>query len=390
MKSFTYLCPYCFERQKINNVKFRCSNKQNCALEEDPVYSKFKGFSSPQKMQKVFSLPKQPLLRMPKKGRCPSCGIFTPNIICANCHSQLPLNIDSIGDRIIAVIGAKDAGKSHYITVLINEIKRELVYDFNFSLRFANDHTYVRYENEFRKPVYTDKRTIDTTNTALVNRAVGEPLIYTLTFHKEQKRFKKDREVILSFFDTAGEDLNDEDIMATVNKYIYNSSGIIFLLDPLQLPYVRRSLPQGTPLPQINTESETIINRTINLIRKANQVRPGAQIDIPVAVSFSKIDALTALLDASSALRHPSRHRELGKIDPGDFENVSMEIESMLRQWEGHDFAQQIAVHFKHYAYFGLSALGCNPHGSNIIDEVRPFRVEDPLFWLLWKTGVLD
>lgn len=385
----SYLCPYCFERQKINNVKFRCSNP-HCALEEDQVVTKFYGFATPQMRRKAFRLPKQPLLRMPKEGRCPSCGTLSRNIICAHCHSQLPNDIDTVEDMIIAIIGAKEVGKSHYITVLIEELRKKLSSDFNFAFGFCTDQTNIRYLNEFRRPVYDEKRTITATHTALVNRSVREPLIYILSFHKDKSKFKIKKNVILIFFDTAGEDLNQEDTMSTVNKYIYNSSGIIFLLDPLQLPYVRRSLPQGIPLPQINTESESIINRTINLIRNANRVRPGAQIDIPVAVSFTKIDALAPILDASSALRHPSRHRELGKIDPGDFENVSMEIESMLRQWEGHDFAQQIAVHFKHYAYFGLSALGCNPHGSNIIDEVRPFRVEDPLFWLLWKTGVLD
>jgi GTPase SAR1 family protein len=383
---FSYLCPYCFERSKINNVKFRCTNEY-CTPEEDSVVSK--RTMSRKIMKKAFRLYKKPFLRMPKKWRCPSCQAISTNRICPRCHSQLPNDIDKVDSMIIAVIGAKNAGKSHYITVLIQELKNQLSADFNFAIRALTDKTSDRYDKYFRRPVYEENRVIDATQTALVDRSVMEPLIYELKFHRSVTNLKTKKIVDLIFFDTAGEDLNDEDIMSTVNKYIYTASGIIFLLDPLQLPEVRRSLPPGTPLPDINTESETIISRTINLIRRANKIPPGAQIDIPVAVSFTKIDALEPILAPASALRFPSRHRENGRIIPSDFDSVSMEMESVLRDWQGNDFAQQLAVHFKHYSYFGLSALGCNPHGTKVIKEVRPFRVEDPFLWLLWKAGVI-
>ena len=48
------------------------------------------------------------------------------------------------------------------------------------------------------------------------------------------------------FFDTAGEDLNDEDTMSTVNKYICKSAGIVFLLDPMQIPAVVSQLDEST------------------------------------------------------------------------------------------------------------------------------------------------
>ena len=48
------------------------------------------------------------------------------------------------------------------------------------------------------------------------------------------------------FFDTVGEDLNDEDTMSTVNKYICKSAGIVFLLDPMQIPAVANQLDEST------------------------------------------------------------------------------------------------------------------------------------------------
>ena len=41
------------------------------------------------------------------------------------------------------------------------------------------------------------------------------------------------------FFDTAGEDLNSEEIMSSVNKYIIQANGIILLIDPLQFDSVK-------------------------------------------------------------------------------------------------------------------------------------------------------
>ncbi len=38
-------------------------------------------------------------------------------------------------------------------------------------------------------------------------------------------------------------------------------------------------------------------------------------------------------------------------------------------------------------AFFGLSALGCNPDELNgTVPIVAPMRVEDPFLWLLYKN----
>ena len=189
--------------------------------------------------------------------------------------------------------------------------------------------------------------------------------------------------------------MDAEDTMLNVNRYIFNSSGIIFLLDPLQLSGVReRLLSLGTTLekdlPSINTEMETIISRTIRLIRKANGLKANEKIKIPLAVAFSKIDALAPILDKSSYLLTKSNHSEYGKFDVGDSENVQMEIESLLSTWSGNDLLQQVSVNFDKYGFFGLSALGCNPGAAQKIANVSPHRVEDPFLWLLWQYKLIE
>lgn len=394
-----YVCPFCFNKSDLYKVEFRCSSdSKKCPPEPDELLSDFLGLASSRMMPKVIKLPepannveKLNLLRMPREASCPHCKEKSSTRICPKCHSELPFTIGDYKDLIFAVIGAKEAGKSHYISILIDKIMKEVGAAFNCSLQALNDATIHRYRKDFYNPLYKRREVIKATISGMADANVRVPLIYTLSFMGKGlfQKNKINEVVTIVFFDAAGEDLDSEDTMSTVNKYICNSQGIIFLLDPLQLPIVRTSLPTGTPLPNENTEIEDLLSRTANLIRKARKLKRNELIDIPIAVAFSKIDAVRPLIDPSSCLNYPSKHIAEKAFDMGDFEDVNGEMESLLREWSGDQFDQQIRSSFKDYAYFGLTSLGCNPHGGQKILKLRPQRVEDPFLWLLWKQNIL-
>lgn len=392
-----YICPFCFEKNNLYDVKFRCSNQPGrCAPVPDKIISKFRGLSAPKNMQRIVSIPaptnkmeKLKALKMPRSAFCDACHEKTTKRVCPNCHSELPHTIGEYKDLIFSVIGAKEAGKSHYIAMLIEKIKNEIGLNFNCNLHPLNDDTIKRYRTGFYNPIFRNKQVIQATRSAKADFNVRNPMIYTLSFMgKGLFRKNKIRDVAtIEFFDTAGEDLDDENTMAVENKYIYNSSGIIFLLDPLQLPSVRDLLPSNTDLPNENSEADDLVARSANLIRKANNLKATDLIDIPVAVAFSKIDALKPILDPSTCLNYPNKHN--GTFDLGDFKDVSGEMESYIIEWAGANLIQQLKSNFKNYAFFGLSALGCNPHGTQKIKNLRPNRVEDPFLWLLWKYKLI-
>ena len=381
----TYVCPYCFEKNDLMKIEFRCKNNPaKCPPVNDAALAAFENVSS--KMAgKVFpaSTNGKNGFRLPKDAECPHCKDISSTRICSTCHNELPFTIGDYADYVFAIIGAKEAGKSHYIAVLINAIRNEIGVDFDANLHPINDATIKRFREEFYNPIYRDKTTIRATRSARADIRVRLPLIYTLSFMGKKlfggKKIKK--VATMTFFDTAGEDLDDSDVMRTENKYIYNSQGIIILVDPLQLPAVRDQLAgKGVDLPTQNTEIQDILDRTATLIRRALKLKPHDLIDIPIAVAFSKCDALSSLLE-DSALEHPSNHS--GYFDKADFEDVHGEIEARLAEWSGEYLCNQLAGHFKHYAFFGVSALGCNPGGSQKISSVRPLRVADPFLWLL-------
>ena len=54
---------------------------------------------------------------------CLKCKNPTDKRLCPECHMSLPSQIEEIKNRIFAVVGSADAGKSHYISVLIKKIE---------------------------------------------------------------------------------------------------------------------------------------------------------------------------------------------------------------------------------------------------------------------------
>jgi hypothetical protein len=286
---------------------------------------------------------------VPKQATCPSCKEISRKRICQTCHSELPDTLGDYTDLVFAVIGAKEAGKSHYIGVLIDQIIKQLSGSFNWNLEPLNDATIRRYREDFYKRIFDQHITITFTQSARADINVRTPLIYTLSFWGKNwlGRERVSNLVTLVFFDTAGEDLDAEDLMRTENKYIYNAAGIILLLDPLQLDAVRDKLPKNVPLPSKNTESQDILTRVTRLIRSAKGLKATAAIDIPIAVTFSKMDALdsSSLLDPSSNFKADSKHQ--GHFNLAEFNSVNTEMEALVREWSGEGLLAQLKHNFK-------------------------------------------
>ena len=383
------LCPYCFEYFHIKDTPYRCISPQSvCEWEKDDVYEKFWGDS--RKRGRVLVPEGKFSERFQNQKRCDKCENITHKRLCPHCRKELPAPTGEYKNHIYAVIGGANAGKSHYISILINQIRNELGPKMNLLLDALDDDTRDRYKDEFYKPIFEKHTVIQKTQSGTTNKAVRMPLIYSVSFTKDTL-FEKNKIVkylTLVFFDTAGEDLNSEDTMAIVNKYIYRSDGIIMLIDPLQIHQVRDKLAGKIAMPEgISAESIDILSRTTHLIEKGRGLKPTEKIKIPLAVTFTKMDAVDELLDESMQLKHQSQHQN--GFDTDDAVAVSSEMKSLLITWGEQAIVHMAETRFKDYEFFGLTALGCNPHKDSKIPKVAPRRVEDPFLWLLSKSGIL-
>lgn len=364
-----YICPRCFEKQDISEVEYICTNtnrNNRCSRQQE-------------------GLPFRPAdIKHPV---CDVCGQRLTVRVCPKCGFELPMNIESTDTYPIAIIGAKECGKSNYVAVLINELKNEVGRAFNCSLMACGDKTINRYRSDFYNPLYRQKTCVRGSDAGDV-----DPLVYSLLFQKKGGLFKKavNNSISLTFYDTAGENLDSQDSMMTFNKYLAHASGIILLLDPLQLPLVREQLGDTIRLPEENTDVTEVLNRTIDVVRQQRGLNSiNKKIEIPIAIAFTKIDAVQPLIDPSSCLNNDSVHIKEGVFDRNDFNDENEEMQSLVDAWMGQELYQLVSMNFERFGFFGLSALGSNPDLNNMISKFRPFRVPDPFLWLLAERKII-
>lgn len=394
----TFICPFCFEQHKIQDVQFRCTNRR-CKDVPDVEITRYENgdISIPKMGKTAFKNPARGL-SIPKSAKCPECESATYARVCPSCHNKLPESTLLGKDMIISVVGSRDTGKSHFVGVIINELIERISVKFGGAMEGFDD-TMARYKAGAYQKLYLDMQKLDLTKSSVqdVNNGAYRPLIFTLKLKHKAFMREQIESFTLVFFDTAGEDLNDEDTMSTVNKYICKSAGIIFLLDPMQIPTVRNQLKNDIVARASSvdwkqaTEPADIMTRVSTLIRNDRQMKAEQKIDIPVAAVFSKFDVIAHLIPEGSTILETSPHCSEKVFDMSDWHNVDSEIRSLLTEWGAEAFMAQVDVNYTNHSYFAVSALGMgnNPKEDRKIDKPRPHRIEDPLLWILKENGVI-
>ncbi len=405
-----YTCPYCFTEHDFSEVEFRCVNNFCEAKEQDEQYAKYLGMkkeSMPMTnaaFKSTANLPK--LFRshyMPMWENCPHCGTKSSVRICPNCHNELPEGLQDNEDMIIAIVGSRDTGKTHFISVLINELQKRICPTvFNGTFNPMNDAVYHHYRDNFYNKVYVDKELMDLTKTGNQRgeSVVRKPLIYEMMIPLDEKG-RRVRKFTFVFYDTAGEDLKNESVMKTVNRYICKASGIIFLLDPLQIMELRLNMDEDAIRSSSSIRAdeiepqEMVLQRIANMIREEKGMKKTQKINVPTAIAFSKFDVLKTLFPKGSIVLEPSSYLREGELDKTEWFTVNSEIEAMLKECGAAGFAKNVELMFKKFTYCTVSALGQQPvvaksGGPKKLASIpRPHRVEDPFLWLLKENGVI-
>jgi hypothetical protein len=364
-------CPYCYTEHLITDCGLKCS------------------YNAPGKKNKrcISGIKKDKSGWIPSYNikKCIKCKEAAPQLFCSEVNKEIPIEFLSIRNLPIALLGAKASGKSNYIGVLVNEIRKEMSGPFNCSLSLTcSQESKQAYDDLYYRPLYEAGITVNATDAGVE----VPPLIFPLRFLDAKSRIIN--AVGLTFYDTAGENLNDKNVMHKFNRYITNAHGIILLLDPLQVPNIRNKLADNgfTALPAQNTEIYDVLTVIIEVIRSVKKIK--GKIPIPIALVFTKTDVLEKykLLPQDSCLRSESGHIKRGAFIRSEFESTSIHIQTLIDNWLDADLLNNIKQ-FKRYMFFGVSSLGGNPAGTKIRGGIHPRRVLDPLLWLLAEKNYI-
>jgi hypothetical protein len=319
-----------------------------------------------------------------KQGQPVRCACNAPTRpVCPRCHSDLPQRFADAPSRSMALIGTKSSGKSHFIAVVLHELEHRIGPAFSGSLMMLDDSSRRRVDEEMHPRLYGDGIVLEASQSARNQAsAVGEPLTSRLTLGRDGNAKHSN----LVFFDAAGEDLINLDIMEREGRYVTQSDGLLLLIDPLQVPSVRDDLEGSIDLPPLTADVYSMLGRLAGLLREARGIPPKKQIDVPLAIAISKIDALRGLLPDTHPVFSSPMHD--GRFDPAVSRNISEALRADAVGWIGDRMDSFLKQEFADYAFFGVSSLGENPVGGRLRNGVSPYRVEDPVLWMLdqWKA----
>ena len=408
--AFILTCPFCYERFSRDQIEFRCENTQlSSCRENDPKLANYFGASNqyagrviPNKTwagtlrSKDISGFLGKLTRMayvPEQVRCDNCNYPSRKRICPKCHNELPTLFHQAESHIISIIGARDSGKTHYITVLINELlqKGHHLDIQTIPQDVGEDRAQItskRYLEFYKKPLLGRKEQLGQTQK---NAKDLYPLVYQIS--SGQKQFGKTKALYLVFYDTAGENFTDKEELKKLANYVINSSGIIFLLDTFRIPHLNQVLTKkGLTITNVDNTFRDIFGQLHQLLEQYGVLKLGAKCNIPMAVTFSKIDEVIKnnLLEddiQEFTIRRESAYLRTKLYSGQEIEEVNNDMRALLSQWNEGGFVAEVERSFSKTAYFGVSALGSTPVNGQLRQDVNPHRVMDPLLWILDNLG---
>ncbi len=381
-------CPYCYRPLPVKEIMYRCVGRigptgKKCERKIDPVLSRQTGDNATQ-------FPAFPDDGRKRHAVCPHCQGSTEQHICRYCHSTLPVHFGRADNRQIALVGAKESGKTVYMTVLLHELMHEVGRRLKASVLGADDHTRELFFYDYEQRLYERRELHEQTRTAAANPAGIRPLVFSLSLEVRRFHRRQLRRTLLSFFDTAGEDLISTESVAFNTRYLHSADGIILLLDPMQL--------KGTPGPSsLPTDSGSdpmaVLDRITAQLHTSPTAKKSGRINKPLAVVFSKMDTMDEALPPEFQVQRYSSSETT--FDEADSLAVDAELRELLVGWHSSSMENLLDTNYRRYRFFGVSALGESPtrdeNGSQRIagDLLRPRRVHDPFLWLLNELRTL-
>ena len=382
------VCPFCFHKFNRSDVEFRC-NIGRCEKKNDPELEKFWGTKQ---ITGVHIKPSKSFMgsmlnSAPNSAKCPKCGVNSYSPICPRCHNHIPMEMVKKKGYIISIIGARSSGKTNYIATLINELFNNLCHLADLGTNAVNItddskfYTQHRYENDFFSILYKKKQCVPQTDINDPRSRI--PLIYNLTNHGKN--------IYLVFYDTAGENFADVKNIAGNVQYINESDAVIFLLDTFGIPYVHDKLNLKN---DIVLRYNKIVDNLLTYFRESDPAIREAHFKKPMALVFSKIDAILSNEDkfedtalAGMSITNNSNYLDGSPIILSDFDSINVSMQGALSMWGEQNFLNNIKNNYKNAKFFGVSALGGQPDKLNNIATIKPYRVLDPLVWILHELG---
>ncbi|MGA5301108.1 hypothetical protein ACPCHT_14335 [Nucisporomicrobium flavum] len=382
-------CPYCYQRIDGSRLWYQCTGRgspgrKGCTPAKDEARANLTGFREP--VRPSFP-PTSKVSFGPSKANCPTCGAESGIRACPKCHTPLSSNFGASESPLIAMVGAKGTGKTVFLTVLAHELLNGLRRRFGADVRMTGVDRQALIGG-FVGEVFSGQQLMPQT-AATVDGRQAPTVFEWRQQHRVANMLNRFRTTFLSFYDTAGEDLNSSDKTHDLT-YLGAADALILLLDPFMIQQARNQIQLPKEAVRSEQPAIDVLNRVTEKLRVQHSIKSSKRIKIPVAVAFAKIDAFFDVLGPDHPLlRVPAQS---GPYDETAGQDTHEQVKALLHQWGADDIDTHLEYNYANFRYFAVSALGSPPdYASSTIDArgVHPFRVAEPLLWLLSQFNVV-
>jgi hypothetical protein len=305
---------------------------------------------------------------------------------------------------LVGMVGGKGAGKTVYLSVLYHELCTTVRRRFLADIRLTGDQqggagSPRQWLENYVEQLFTHRKLFE--QTAESPGGLRAPVV--IEWRQPHRWLELPRlgprrfgTTVLSFYDAAGEDLTSQDRVHT-QAYLGVADGLILLLDPWQLPGAMDRIDVPAAAVREAEPPLEVLNRITELLRVTHGVKASRRVKVPLAVVFAKMDAFFPVLGGNHPLLvKPAallRHDQVAGYDETAGQDTHEHVRSMLHEYGADDIDAHLMHNYAIFRYFAVSALGATPdYTAKAVDPggVQPFRVEEPLLWLLKGFGVID
>ncbi len=397
----TVACPYCYHLINKRKLAYQCLGRgvpggPRCAKREDEhrqqltnvrtaAYPTFvPPISLAQSGRPFFSF---------RQAACPHCGGRTGVRACPFCHTPLSSTFAESRSPLVGMVGGKGAGKTVYLSVLYHELRTTVRRRFQADIRLTGDQhggagSPQQWLENYEQQLFQQGRLFEQTAAAL--NGLRAPVVIEWRQPKRRLGVATFGTTVLSFYDAAGEDLTSQDEVHT-QAYLSVANGLVLLLDPWQLPGAVDRIEVPASAVRDAEPPLEVLNRITELLRVSHQVKASRRVKVPLAVVFAKMDAFFPVLGGNHPLL--AKPAAVPGYDEPAGQDAHEHVRAMLHDYGADDIDAHLTHNYATFRYFAVSALGAAPdYAAEKIDAggVQPFRVEEPLLWLLNGFGVID
>jgi hypothetical protein len=309
---------------------------------------------------------------------------ITTKRLCPYCHNDIPQSAGFAPSTIISFVGASQAGKSVYLTSLVHTLKTLTPRNFHIFCTPINNEMGRKFKLAYEEPLIENGCLLDPTQ----REKQQEPFIFTFSFADGTMP-----EINIAFFDIAGEGMIDNTYMDIYASHIRNSSGVLFLVDPMQFRAIGKKIVIKNGLDYDVNSTDEPVEVLSGLVEDYIYKQASGVSQIPTAVVLTKTDLLRPLQAEGEYIRQDSlffsNYTHKGYFDRGAFEQIDDEVDEFLSLVDP-NFRNALKRRFAHLGFFAVSSLGAHPDTiRQRVASFTPIRVDEPFLWILYKLGYI-